>query len=278
MMPRFAALTAFFYVSTLFAQTPGRPYTQLYVFGDSYSDTGAGFVYADGPTAVAYLAQRLAIPFTYYGDPNSSGKGLNFAVSGAKTGVGSGTREAPNALFALGMKNQLDEFAALLKSGQVKFDPAQTLFFLAGGLNDRGTPTGYTRTNEKDEIETLYALGGRRFMVALLPTQIPAFSTAGTQFNPEIARIPAEERARHPDIHIANSDWGSFFDQVITHAADYGITDTTTPCAQLTLAPTSASHCAFPATHFYYYFAHPSTAAHKVVGDMLYHEALTQAP
>ncbi len=51
-----------------------RPYTQLYVFGDSYSDTGSGFQYADGPTAIAYLAQRLNIPFTYYRDPNSAGK------------------------------------------------------------------------------------------------------------------------------------------------------------------------------------------------------------
>jgi len=260
------------------AQTTSRPYTQLYVFGDSYSDTGAGFLYADGPTAVAYMAERLGIPFTWYGDPDFKNKGLNFAVSAGKTGSDPGRRQGPHALFALGMKNQVDQFAALLKSGDVKFNPAQTLFFLAGGLNDRGTPDGYTRINEEDEIDTLYALGARRFMVALLPTQIPAFATAGFQFNPEIARIPAEERAKHPDIRIATSDWGRFFDQVITHPAEYGITDTTTPCAQLTLSATNSTHCASPATHFFYYNAHPSTAVHKAVGEMLYHEVLTQAP
>ncbi len=53
------------------ARAADRPYTMLYVFGDSYSDTGAGYVDSDGPTAVAYLAQRLQIPFTYFGDPNS---------------------------------------------------------------------------------------------------------------------------------------------------------------------------------------------------------------
>jgi phospholipase/lecithinase/hemolysin len=267
-------LLALLLAATLPAQTTPHPYTALYVFGDSYSDTGAGFPYADGPTAIAYLAQRLAIPFTWYGAPDAKNKSLNFAVSAAKTGSNPGQREAPNALFALGMKNQVDEFAALLKSGQLHFDPAQTLFFLAGGLNDRGTPPGYTRLNEEAEIDTLYALGAHRFMVALLPTQIPAFASAGTAFNPEIARIPTEEQAKHPDIRIALSNWGLFFDQVITHPAAYGLTDTTTPCATLTLAP-DQPHCASPETHFYYFTAHPSTAAHRAVASLLYTESLT---
>jgi phospholipase/lecithinase/hemolysin len=271
-------LTLLFLAPCLTAQSP-RPYTALYVFGDSYSDTGAGFPYADGPTAIAYLAHRLQIPFTYYGGPNAKGKGINFAVSAAKTGSDPGHREGPNALFALGMKNQVDEFAALVKSGMIHFDPAQTMFFLAGGLNDRGTPSGYTRANEEAEVDTLYALGARRFMVALLPVHIPQFSTAGIAFNPGLARIPDEERAKHSDIRIANSNWGIFFDQVITNPAQYRITNTTDACAGLpTLAPNAAPVCASPSTYFYYYTAHPSTAAHRAVGDLLYTEAITAAP
>jgi cholinesterase len=280
-----ALLAAILFASTAIAQSasptaPHRPYTALYVFGDSYSDTGAGFPYADGPTAVAYLAQRLQIPFTYYGAPDTKNKSLNFAVSAARTGSEPGHREAPNALFSLGMKEQVRQFAALLtdKSNPLHFDPAATLFFLAGGLNDRGMPTGYTRANLDDEIDTLYSLGARRFMVALLPTQIPAFVTAGTQFNPDLARIPDDERARHPDIRIANSDWGLFFDEVITHPAQYGLTDTTTSCAGVPTLAANAPHCANPKTHFYYYTAHPSTAAHRAVGEMLYTEAITKAP
>lgn len=277
-MTRIAVLaaSALLLAATLAAQTTPRPYTQLYVFGDSYSDTGAGFPYADGPTAVAYLAQRLGIPFTYYGAPDSKGKGLNFAVSAAKTGANPGLREGPGAFFRLGMKNQVDEFAILLKSGDVKFDPATTMFFLAGGLNDRNSPKGYTRANEEDEIDTLYALGARRFMIALLPTQIPAFASAGDQFNPELAKIPADERAKHPDIRIANSNWGPYFDEVITHPAKYGITDTATPCAGRPALGPNTNACASPATHFFYFEAHPSTAAHRAVGDMLYTEAVGQ--
>ena len=270
------ALTLLLLSVGLSAQTKARPYTQLYVFGDSYSDTGAGFLYADGPTAVAYLAQRLNIPFTYYGDPNSKGKGLNFAVSAGKTGSDPGIRET-TGFFRLGMKNQVEEFAALLKSGAVKFDPAQTMFFLAGGLNDRGSPDGYTRTNLEEEIDSLYSLGARRFMVALLPTQIPVFASAGTMFNPELARIPAEELAKHPDIRIANSDWGPYFDEVITHLDKYGLTDATLTCGDRAVRAQNAAACG-AATHFFYFAAHPSTAVHKAVGEMLYGEAVSKAP
>ncbi len=176
------------------------------------------------------------------------------------------------------MKNQVEEFAALLKSGKIKFDPAQTMFFLAGGLNDRGMPDVYTRTNEEEEIETLYALGARRFMVALLPTQIPAIATAGTMFNPELAKNPSAERARHPHNRNATSDWGLYFDEVITHPAKYGITDTTTSCAGFPALVARTPHCASPETHFFYYTAHPSTAAHRAVGDLLYTESLTKSP
>ena len=67
------AVALFLFATTLSAQTAqppltAAPYTQLYVFGDSYSDSGSGYLDTNGPTAVAYLAEHLDIPFTYYGD------------------------------------------------------------------------------------------------------------------------------------------------------------------------------------------------------------------
>jgi phospholipase/lecithinase/hemolysin len=153
------------------------------------------------------------------------------------------------------------------------------MFFLAGGLNDHGSGPGYTRTNIEAEIDTLYSLGARRFMVALLPTRIPAFTSVGYACNLQLARVPTDERAKHPDIRIALSDWGRFFDQVITHPAQYGLTDTTSPCADGFPVHNESPHaCASPATHFYYYEAHPSAAAHRAVGALLYTEALNKAP
>jgi phospholipase/lecithinase/hemolysin len=277
-MQRFTLLAALlFLAASLPAQT--RPYSQLYVFGDSYSDSGFGYVDTNGPTAVVYLAQRLGIPFTYYGDPASHGKGLNLAVSGAGSGTGAGRHYPTGEFLGFGVRNQVDQFAAFLKTGDIPaFDPAQTMFFFAAGLNDRGKPEGYTRTNLEAEIETLYALGARRFMVALLPTKIPAFAAAGEQINPELARVPAEEVARHPDMRIANSNWGGFFDEVITHPAKYGIADTTSTCAGRTIHHEDPAPCASPQTHFYYHEGHPSTAAHKAVGELLYTEAVGKLP
>jgi phospholipase/lecithinase/hemolysin len=268
--------------ATLTAQTPPtnpRPYTQLYVFGDSYSDSGSGYLDTNGPTAVVYLAQHLNIPFTWYGDSNSKGKGLNFAISGAQTGANPGRRYPTGEMLGIGMVNQVDNFVAFTRTGDIPaFDPAQTMFFFAGGLNDRGKPEGYTRTNIEQEIDTLYALGARRFTVALLTTKIPQFASAGIQLNPELSNIPGEERAKHPDIRIANSDWGLFMDEVIIHPDKYGITDTTHPCAGRNIHHEDTTPCASPDTHFFYHEGHPSTATHRAVGAMLYQEALTKAP
>ncbi|HEX9200251.1 MAG TPA: SGNH/GDSL hydrolase family protein [Acidobacteriaceae bacterium] len=267
--------------ATLAAQTTSapnpHPYTQLYVFGDSYSDSGSGYLDTNGPTAVVYLAQRLGIPFTWYGDPASKGKGLNFAVSGAQTGAGVGRRYPTGEMLSLGMKNQVDNFVTFSKTGDIpKFDPEQTMFFFAGGLNDRGSPPGYTLDNLEAEIETLYHLGARRFMVALLPTKIRQFATAGTAFNPELTKIPDEERAKLPGIRIANSNWGAFMDEVMTNPAKYGITDTTSRCAGRAIHHEDTTPCASPDTHFFYHEGHPSTAVHKAVGEMLYAEAMKE--
>ncbi len=259
--------------------TSSHPYTMLYVFGDSYSDSGAGYVDADGPTAVVYLAQRLGIPFTYNGDPGSAGKGLNFAVSAASSGKGAGRALATGGTLGFGMKNQIESFVRYLKDGAIpKMDAANTMFFFAGGLNDGGRPEGFVRTNIEAEIDTLYELGARRFMVAILPVKIPSFAGAGRRVNPELEKIPGEERAKHPDIRIANSQWGPFFDEVITNPAKYGLTDAATPCSDRPFGPQKITTCTNPDAHFYYHEGHPSTAAHRAVGEMLYREAVTKAP
>jgi phospholipase/lecithinase/hemolysin len=282
-MHRFSLNTLFLCACALIAglapaQTTKAPYAMLYVFGDSYSDSGAGYVDGNGPTAVVYLAERLGIPFTYNGDPKSAGKGLNFSVSAASTGEGAGRSIAGGGTLGFGMKNQIATFVEGVKSGTIpKIDAGNTMFFFAGGLNDGRRPEGFVRDNIEAEIDTLYDLGARRFTIAILPTKIPQFAAAGRHGNPEIEKIPVDARSRHPDIRIALSQWGAFFDEVIANPEKYGFNNATDACAERKFGQQEDA-CATPEKHFFYHEGHPSTAAHRAVGEMLYREAIAQVP
>lgn len=265
---RFAAVSCALLAAQAQAATP---IDRLYVFGDSYSDTGAGYVDGNGPTAVAYLAERLGLHLVPATAPDAAGKSLNFAVSGAQSGAGDG-RKVKDALLSLGMRNQVDDFAARVRSHAVQFRPETTLFFIAGGLNDRRLPSETTVANLEGEIRTLYQSGARRFLVADLPTAIPSFSEVGKRLNPELARIPRDLTAELPGASIRISRWGEYFDDVMRNPAPYGITNTTQACAGRAIFDEDTTPCADPDAHYYFHAGHPSTAVHKIVGEKLYQE------
>lgn len=250
------------------------PYQRMYVFGDSYSDTGAGYLDGNGPTAVAYMAEHLGIALKPSNDPSATAdSSLNFAISGARTGGDPGERDG-SALLGLGMLKQVDDFAARVKSKKVRFRPETTIFFIAGGLNDSELPSATTVANLENLIRTLYKLGGRRFILALLPEAIPGFSAVGKRLNPDLSRIPRDLAAELPGAQIQLSHWGTFFDDVMHEPGKYGIQNTKDACAGRALFHEDATPCASPGTYFYYHSEHPSTAVHKIVGDKLYQELL----
>jgi len=252
----------------------------LYAFGDSYTDSGAGYVDGNGPTAVVYLAQSLNIPFSYAGAADATGKSLNFAISGAQTGKNAGIRIRPatagcgtqEALFGRGMQTQVADFTQRVRSGEIRFDGEKTVFFLAGGLNDQEVPTATTIGNLEGELRELYRVGGRYFLVALLPTKIPAFTAVGTRLNPAIARVPADVRQKLPGAHIELSRWGQYFDRILNRHAEYGIANAKDRCAGRAIFGETATPCATPDAYFYYHDGHPSTAVQKVVGMELKRE------
>ena len=252
------------------------PYDRMYVFGDSYSDIGEGYLDGNGPTAVAYLAQRLGFPLMPANDPAAAQKSLDFAISGAQTGSDPG-HAVEGVLLGRGMRNQVDDFAAKVRSHAIQFNPKTTLFFLAGGLNDKKLPSAETVANLEGEIRTLYGLGGRKFAVALLPTAIPNFSAVGLRLNPELARIPDKLMAQLPGAQIYLSHWGLFFDEMMLHPAAYGIQNTTLACAGRAIFHEDTTPCSTPGAYFYYHHGHPSTAADKIVGGKLYDEAIRPA-
>ena len=251
------------------------PYNRLYVFGDSYSDIGAGYVDCNGPTAVAYLAWKMGLTFTRPQAVKSGDKSLDFAVSGARTGEGAGHHEK-EAFLGYGMMNQVQDFAARVHSGDIHFDPEATLFFIAGGLNDRPIPTETTISNLRQEIGILKGLGGRHFTVSLLPTKIPSFSAVGKRLNPAIEHFVEEGRGQL-GVDLWLNHWGADYDEVMDHAGAYGFVNTTSACAGREFRDQDPVPKGDPSTYFFYHEGHPSTAVHRIVGLKLYDEVSREA-
>jgi hypothetical protein len=252
------------------ATTPTTPYTRLYVFGDSYSDFGAGYIDCDGPTAVAYLGWNMGLATTHAKAANASEKSLVFAVSGARTGEGAG-RKTKDALLGYGMMNQVHDFESRVKAGEIKFDPETTLFLFAGGLNDRGLPLETTTGNLKQEIGIVKDLGGKHFTVALLPVKIRQFTSAGTRLNPALPGL-IEDVHKTFGVDIWLNHWGEYYDDVVEHPANYGIVNTINQCAGRAIFDQDPTPVADPATYFFYHEGHPSTAVHRIVGKKLFEE------
>jgi hypothetical protein len=267
-------LLALSIVSPLLAQSaatsgPTTRYSRLYVFGDSYSDIGAGYVDGNGPTAVAYLGWLMGLEVASSRAAKGAGKSLVFAVSGAGTGEGTG-RQVKDAFLGYGMINQIRDFAARVKSGEIRFDPQTTLFFLAGGLNDSRQETATTLANLRQQLEILRENGGRHFTIALLPTKIPQFAAVGLRLNPAYEQFVGQEAAAGRDLWL--NHWGTAFDEVMEHPTAHGIVNTTSACAGRTIFDQDPTPVGDPAAYFFYHEGHPSTAVHRIVGKKLFEE------
>ena len=278
-------LLALAIISPLLAQSAARRdgatrettrFSRLYVFGDSYSDIGAGYIDGNGPTAVAYLGWLMGLQVASSKAANAAGKSLVFAVSGAGTGEGTG-RQVKEALLGYGMMNQVRDFAARVKSGEMAFDPQTTLFFLAGGLNDGRRETAITLADLRGELQILRELGGRHFTVARLPTKIPQFAAVGLRLNPAYEQFVREE-AGTAGVDLWLNHWGAAFDEVMEHPSAHGIVDTTNACAGRAIFDQDSTPVGDPATYFFYHEGHPSTAVHRIVGKKLFEEIAARSP
>jgi hypothetical protein len=257
------------------ASRPTTRFTRLYVFGDSYSDIGAGYIDGNGPTAVAYLAWLMGLPIASSKASDASGKSLVFAVSGAGTGEGTG-RQIKDALLGYGMTNQVRDFAARVKAGEIAFDPQTTLFFLAGGLNDGRRDTAFTLANLRQHLQILRELGGRHVTMARLPTKIPQFAAVGRRLNPAYEAFVRDEAGAGLDLWL--NHWGAAFDEVMEQPSSYGIVDTTGACAGRAIFDQDPTPVGDPSTFFFYHEGHPSTAVHRIVGKKLFAEIAARAP
>jgi cholinesterase len=250
--------------------TNTKPYTAIYVFGDSYSDIGARYLDGNGPTAVAYFAQAMGVPLTFPKDPNAGTSGLDFAATGATTGEDKGK----GPFCCLGMMDQVNDFAARVHSGALTIKPETTLFFLEGGLNDKKLSTDATVDNLTREIHLLQELGARHFTLSLLSTRVPDFAEVAKRLNPAYENLVVELQKQGVDIRL--NHWGSYLDEIIDNPSQYGLVNTTSQCAGRAVLKEDPTPCANPDTYFYFHSGHPSAAVNKIVGDKIYRELTGQ--
>ena len=245
----------------------------LFVFGDSYSDTGA-FVKqtTNGNTAAAYLAKDFGVTLTTSKNPDPGTDGINFAEAGARVFVG----PRPPATQPRSLTQQVAEFRNDVAQRKVTFDPRTSLFFLLGGLNDHK----FVTSAEVDaattaQVAMLYKAGARLFEIALLPSKVPVFTDSADNLNPGHRALVPKLRAEFPGAVFGLSDWGPDYDKIIGRPSKYGMTNVTDPCRDFHRgAPT----CSTPNKYFYYYNDHPSDAAHHIVGNELYAEVMALPP
>ncbi|GAB3390057.1 SGNH/GDSL hydrolase family protein [Lysobacter fragariae] len=249
-------------------------FDRLYAFGDSYSDSGAGYLDGNGPTAVAYLAKQLDIPFTHSKDPSANSQGINFAVTAAPSGSNEG-KKIGDLTLVVGMQNQVEDFVARVKRKDITFNPDTTLFFIEGGLNDSEGPAKETTDNLTRQIELLKSVGARHVSLSLLPTKIPTFTAVGEKLNPAYRElVPALGKKLKIDLQL--NDFGAYLDDIIQNPAKYGIVNTDKACAGRALFGEDTTPCATPDAYFYFHGDHPSTAVNRIVGEKLHAEIVAE--
>ncbi|WP_296615422.1 SGNH/GDSL hydrolase family protein [Sphingomonas sp.] len=242
---------------------------QLIVFGDSFSDTGAGYVDSNGPTAVFHLARGFGLDLLPAGAAAVGKKASrNYAVSGAGSDASPGGL-VKRHILGRGLQIQVQDMKDDLEGGRVMID-AHTVFFIAIGLNEGQRPTDETIGNLLVAIEALYAMGARYIVLATVPERLPEFPDVGQRLNPAYRALASELPARLPGLRCLISEWGAFFDAIREAPRHYQIANVTDPCCSgRALFGEVVAPRADPDRYFYYHPGHPSAAVHRLVGERL---------
>ena len=272
-------------VEALEDRTVPTAFSDVFVFGDSISETGNAFLltggvaaappyfqgrFSNGPVWTEVLADRLGLPAPA---PSLAG-GTNYAFGGAETGGGLSFFGTPN----VGLQIQM----ALADHGGFAGDE---LIVVAAGSNDLArespSPARIVR-NLSDEISLLAAAGGRTFLVPNLPSpgQNPAnrgtskevyFDTHTTVVNRLLdQRLPKLEEGL--GISIVRFDMDGVVGAMLHSPADFGLTNVTEPacpgCGIGFPAPDAADTMVpNPDEYLWWDFVHMTRVAHAVIGE-----------
>ncbi len=257
------------------------PYSSVFVYGDSLSDTGNIYAasggtiplsppyymgrFSDGRLAVEYLANSLHSPLT------------SFAWGGATTGLGnSGDGGSQTTVGALGLPGMLLELSASLPA----ITPlAPTSFFVVWGGPDDFLTGGTVAQGVLDELEIVAALQGAGATHILVPGMpdlglTPRYiGLGGIQQAQATAFSYAFDQALQANLPqgVTYFDTFTFMHEVVANPGLFGFTDVTDACL------TGLTPCANPGQYLFWDDLHPTTAADKLLGQQ-FTSAVTPEP
>lgn len=255
-------------------------FEQIYVFGDSLSDTGNVFQttegtippsppygqgrFSNGPVWVEYLASKLELgpaPLN------------NFAFGGATTDI-TKTSDLDGTPNPPGLLGQIQDFRAANSSAN-----PNALYVVWAGANDYlkgATNPAVPLENLSRAVQLLAGVGAQHILVVNLPDlgKLPA-----TLNSPSAATLSHLTRAHNvglsktlktlnqdlePDTQIKLLDINFLFNQAIANPARFGLTNVTTPCLVNSVV------CNNPDEFLFWDSIHPTTAGHQILGKLAF--------
>lgn len=258
------------------------PFQQMFVFGDSLSDSGnaaaltGGLLprhppydplrFSNGPVAVEVLAAHLGIglaPFVKGGN--------NYAIGGATSGTANIV-----GVQGFGMANEVLYFALRNPA----FDPGKTLFVVSGGSNDffinpAPAMVSTVANNIALDIAALITLGAHHILVPNLPDLglTPfglSFGELGAQYWTALSEAfnqQLELNLRQIEnavlVDLMRFDTFDFMRQMVVNPAAFGLGNVTEPCL------INDQVCANPDSYLFWDGVHPTAYAHALVGARL---------
>ncbi|MEH1772612.1 MAG: SGNH/GDSL hydrolase family protein [Nostoc sp.] len=299
-MQRQVITTGFLLLSVIFPlKVLAKDYDNIYVFGDSFSDTGNVFNatngiippsptysngrFSNGPIWVDYLASDLGLTLNLKN---------NFAFGGATTGAENiGLPGLP------GLQQEINSFVSANKAA----DP-NALYIIWAGTNDYlsyffggdPNPTNIVG-NLSAALTSLVTDGARDIMVVNLPDlgKLPfanfdsqrsnLFNTFSSTHNSSLnTTLKSLRQQLSPDINIIELNVNSLFDRIIAAPDEFGFTNATNSCISKDLSvvpidvPTQQVLCN-PEKFLFWDEVHPTTTTHKLIGELAF-SALKPVP
>lgn len=284
-------ITAGFLLSSLLfsPKASALDYEEIYIFGDSLSDTGRAFEWTDGasppnppyfngrfsngPVWAEYLAVDMGLSF----NPDN-----NFAFGGATTGF-------DNIVYtgSSGLQQQIDSFTTT----QTSVNPNALYIVWAGG-NDYinyffgGKPNpSEVVDNLSEAVSSLADSGSQNIMVFNMPN-IGSFPVAN--YDPETSKIFEDFIQDHnsdldntldrlseeldPSVNLISFDVNSLYDRIIAEPTEFNLSNVTDYCISPDLSvvpvdvPEKSIKC-LPEQFLFFDAFHPTTATHEVIGE-----------